>query len=272
MSELLLGRAKVVFSALGDSSVDLRLDGQIDRYLQLGANDRFGLILVANSSIDELKRGANADVLFSFPAANNNNPYTRISQQGTIQRVAWEDTRGGDGDFNDLGVEILIEQAPNIIGTEQQGSNEVIDLRSFTGKKTCDIQITGDAYYSNTVGLYIVDDVDGKINGLSIGDAGYVAAALNRAIVSGKKGDSLLVQVDGGTILNSFVVANSSVASVLAKTTSTDAVFFGNTVVGNADKADHVSLLGDNKFGFEDLWGGGDRDFNDVVLQIAVRP
>ena len=43
-------------------------------------------------------------------------------------------------------------------------------------------------------------------------------------------------------------------------------------MVGNADKADHVRLLGDNKFGFEDLWGGGDRDFNDVILQIAVRP
>jgi uncharacterized protein YaiE (UPF0345 family) len=267
-----LGRAKVIFSALGDSSIDLQLDGQIDRYLQLGANDRFGLMLVANSSIDELKRGVNADVLFSFPSANNNNPYTRITQQGVIQQVTWEDARGGDGDFNDLGVQISIEQAPNIIGTEQQGSKEVIDLRSFTGKKTCDIQITGDAYYSNTVGLYTVDDLDGKINGLSIGDAGYVAAALNRAVANGKKGDNLSIQVDGGTILNSFMVANSSVANVLAKTTSPDAVFFGNTVVGNADKTDHVRLLGDNKFGFEDLWGGGDRDFNDVVLQVAVRP
>jgi Calx-beta domain/Domain of unknown function (DUF4114) len=267
-----LGRAQIVFSALGDSSVDLQLDGQIDRYLQLGANDRFALMLVANSSINELKRGVNADVLFSFPTVNNNNLYTRITKQGSIQQVAWEDTRGGDGDFNDLGVEISIEQAPNIIGTEQQGSKEVIDLRSFTGKKTCDIQITGDAYYSNTVGLYTVDDLDSKINGLSIGDTGYVAAALNRAIASGKKGDNFSVQVDGGTILNSFMVANSSVAKVLDKTTSTDAVFFGNTVVGNADKADHVRLLGDNKFGFEDLWGGGDRDFNDVVLQVVVRP
>jgi Calx-beta domain/Domain of unknown function (DUF4114) len=267
-----LGRAQIVFSALSDSTVDLQLDGQIDRYLQLGANDRFGLMLVSNSSIDELKRGVNADVLFSFPAANNNNLYTRITPQGTIQQVAWEDARGGDGDFNDLGVEISIEQAPNIIGTEQQGSREVIDLRSFTGKKTCDIKITGDAYYSNTVGIYTVDDLDGKINGLSIGDAGYVAAALIRAVASGKKGDDFSVQVDGGTILNSFIVANSSIANILAKTTSTDAVFFGNTVVGNADKADHVRLLGDNKFGFEDLWAGGDRDFNDVVLQIVVRP
>jgi hypothetical protein len=36
----------------------------------------------------------------------------------------------------------------------------------------------------------------------------------------------------------------------------------------NPDGVDHVRLLGDNVFGFEDLLGGGDADFNDVVLQV----
>ena len=36
----------------------------------------------------------------------------------------------------------------------------------------------------------------------------------------------------------------------------------------NPDAVDHVRLLGDNVFGFEDLLGGGDADFNDVVLQV----
>jgi hypothetical protein len=38
---------------------------------------------------------------------------------------------------------------------------------------------------------------------------------------------------------------------------------------GNADKADHIRLLADNTFGFEDLVGGGDRDFNDVIVKAT---
>jgi hypothetical protein len=30
--------------------------------------------------------------------------------------------------------------------------------------------------------------------------------------------------------------------------------------------------LGQNVFGFEDLRGGGDRDFNDLVISIALQP
>jgi hypothetical protein len=57
------------------------------------------------------------------------------------------------------GLEVSIQQAPNIIGTEQQGTKDLIDLRSFIDQKTFDINISGDAYYKNTVGLYKVDDL-----------------------------------------------------------------------------------------------------------------
>jgi hypothetical protein len=35
----------------------------------------------------------------------------------------------------------------------------------------------------------------------------------------------------------------------------------------NTDGMDHVKLLGDNTFGFEDTSGGGDQDFDDVVVK-----
>jgi hypothetical protein len=38
----------------------------------------------------------------------------------------------------------------------------------------------------------------------------------------------------------------------------------------NADKVDHIRLLGNNVFGFEDLAGGGDKDYNDVVLKVNL--
>jgi hypothetical protein len=263
-------RSQVIFATLSDSPVDLQLDGQIDRYINLGTSDRIGFLIVVGSSIDEISQGTKADVLFSFPSANTGSNYARIANQGTVQQLSWEDSKtGGDGDFNDLGLEISIQQAPNIIGTEQQGTKDLIDLRSFTGQKTFDISISGDAFYKNTVGLYRVDDLDGKIDGLKFGDSGYLAAALNRTVINGVKGDNLTVQLDGGSILAPFLVANNSVANVLAGATAP--VYFGNTL-GNADKVDHIRLLGDNKFAFEDLVGGGDKDFNDVILQISARP
>jgi hypothetical protein len=43
-----------------------------------------------------------------------------------------------------------------------------------------------------------------------------------------------------------------------------------NYVAANPDRVDHVRLLGDNKFGFEDFLGGGDRDYNDTVVQFNI--
>jgi hypothetical protein len=37
------------------------------------------------------------------------------------------------------------------------------------------------------------------------------------------------------------------------------------------DKVDHICLLGDNTFGFEDLNGGGDMDYNDVIVKVNLQ-
>ena len=39
-------------------------------------------------------------------------------------------------------------------------------------------------------------------------------------------------------------------------------------VNANPDKVDHIRGIGASKVGFEDLFGGGDRDFNDIILQV----
>jgi Domain of unknown function (DUF4114) len=39
----------------------------------------------------------------------------------------------------------------------------------------------------------------------------------------------------------------------------------------NTDRTDHVRLLGNNTFGFEDMLNGGDKDFNDVIIQASFK-
>ncbi|NET54167.1 MAG: DUF4114 domain-containing protein, partial [Merismopedia sp. SIO2A8] len=34
------------------------------------------------------------------------------------------------------------------------------------------------------------------------------------------------------------------------------------------DSVDHIRLLADNTFGFEDKFGGGDQDYNDLIFQV----
>ncbi|MBN3958850.1 DUF4114 domain-containing protein [Nostoc sp. NMS8] len=35
-------------------------------------------------------------------------------------------------------------------------------------------------------------------------------------------------------------------------------------------KADHISLLSNNVFGFEDLANGGDRNYNDLIVRVNL--
>jgi hypothetical protein len=67
----------------------------------------------------------------------------------------------------------------------------------------------------------------------------------------------------GGAIYAPFLIADSSVGNA----------DFSNVYtaysLGNADKVDHIRLLGDNTFGFEDLNGGGDQDFNDLIVKAT---
>jgi hypothetical protein len=36
----------------------------------------------------------------------------------------------------------------------------------------------------------------------------------------------------------------------------------------NLDGVDHVRLFGDNTFGFEEMAGGGDQDFDDAIVPV----
>jgi hypothetical protein len=69
---------------------------------------------------------------------------------------------------------------------------------------------------------------------------------------------------EGGSILAPFIVVDGTVDEAINGTKETYFSFLG----ANEDKVDHIRLLGDNTFGFEDLYGGGDNDFNDMILQI----
>jgi Domain of unknown function (DUF4114) len=147
-----------------------------------------------------------------------------------------------------------------VVGTALQAKADLIDLSNQAGTIAASFTIQSDAAYKNRVGFYTVDDaLTGRVGTLLPGDVGYAQAAIGRAVNSLESISGTVVannqNLTGGTILAPYMIANGR---------ETYFAYIG----ANSDKVDHIKLLGDNRFGFEDLVGGGDRDYNDVVLNV----
>ena len=120
--------------------------------------------------------------------------------------------------------------------------------------------------------LYEVDDYNGTIGGLAPGQAGYAAAAATRAYAVMGGGTTIAGPGDGnaGQAQITGVDAGDLIAMQLTNVTNDDTFWAfsqANEVVGGEHVA-HLWNYGANTWGWEDLYGGGDRDFNDLVVQL----
>jgi cyclophilin family peptidyl-prolyl cis-trans isomerase len=136
--------------------------------------------------------------------------------------------------------------------------------------------------FDNEVGYFVADDLSGAIGSLRPGDAGYFAAAMARRQVVFPRGTaagaSTNVSVRGGDVLVMYIVQNGTSAGLLAtnpsNTTAGGPIAFFSLGGANVDGVAHVSSADDPAgsqaiYGWEDLTGGGDRDYNDAVVLVA---
>ncbi|NJR69961.1 MAG: DUF4114 domain-containing protein [Synechococcales cyanobacterium CRU_2_2] len=72
-----------------------------------------------------------------------------------------------------------------------------------------------------------------------------------------------------GQLLAAFLVVDGTVGQLLDGDRSNDPSLYFTHIGANGDGADHVRLIGDNTFGFEDLVGGGDLDFDDIIVKAT---
>jgi hypothetical protein len=170
-----------------------------------------------------------------------------------------------------------------VIGTKSQGLAEgcTIDLSDYSGQNfTADLTTTSSAAYKNNIGFYVVQDAIGTIKladgtTLKPGDANYAVKAIENVLLQAtqtetKVGQNLL----GGKIYAPVVVAQGTLSDFVSKNPSNggDAnvihAYFSFTGA-NSDKTDHFRVLGNNSFGIEDMYGGGDRDYNDLVVSVT---
>ena len=101
----------------------------------------------------------------------------------------------------------------------------------------------------------------------------FFLAAVNLSQQSGqginfnRNGQGTETILNGGLLFAPFIIVNGTPDQILDNNSSNDPAVYFAYMGANSDRFDHIRLLGNNTFGFEDLPNGGDRDYNDIVFQ-----
>ena len=151
----------------------------------------------------------------------------------------------------------------------------VVDLTSLAGNQSVDVvvELGRDAANNSYAGFYKVSDANGAVNdpltGQQIlpGDPSYAKVALDKDNLISSMWDFKLDQNGHQdvvrTVLEGFMMAPFAITTVSGKETPYFAF-----LDANSDGINHFKRLGQNAFGFEDIYGGGDFDYNDLELSL----
>jgi hypothetical protein len=277
-----LSRAKVIFSMLANAPQGFD-PKSLNRSLEFDSGDNLRFLLIKNDTLDSVRNEnvSNPSILFS----NVSSQRITASSTGGFT-LAWEDGNGNSSDFKDFVVSIQATDTPLPLGAnlQDQQQGEVLDLSGVDPTKTVQAKFTvsREAAYNNSVGFYKVIDYQGTIidplTGISLNpeDSGYVEAAIKNRVsgIDLQTANQSTVTINGvfqgGSIFAPFIIANGSVDQLLDTDKSNDPSVYFAYSGANAGRVDHIRLLGNNVFGFEDLPRGGDFDYNDMVIKTDL--
>ncbi len=262
------GKGRVISSIISNRPSGFVNEGKL---LGFAANSKIGFALIKNGTADQILLGQSKEVVFSTTTTNFISDFTangfKITFEGLVVDVATSNS------VRPLGV-----------GLQDKQQGEVIDLRNVVDKVNANFTVNREAAFNNFVGFYRVADVNGGIDTDGDGKADLLPTGTNQreyalaAVRNRIAGIDLTVsnqgtaafngkELTGGSIFAPFIISNATVAQVEAGQTSQ--VYFAY-LGANSDKVDHIRLLGDNTFGFEDLAGGGDLDYNDIIVNVKL--
>jgi VCBS repeat-containing protein len=266
-----LDRFQIISSIIPTANLPRGFDGKTSRNLGIKDGDiiRFGAL--NEGSIDQLRQTPD---LFNKLI---------ISEPTTLKLT---DPRGsGELSFTwqapiSLNLTAKIDNAPGLLGTTTP-TGELLDFRQALTDITATFSIYREAAYNNNIYFYTIQNETGSVfdptsqKTLTPTDAGYLQAALRNAVIGvnlstpNQTITTTTATLNKGTLLAPIIVVNGTKDALLDNNASNDPAAYTSFILGNQDKVDHIRLLGDNTFGFEDLAGGGDRDYNDIIVKAT---
>lgn len=144
----------------------------------------------------------------------------------------------------------------------QGGNEDVVNLLD-EGDLRIEVSAEVNAGFTNIGGFYRAIDAEGTVidpisgEEVAVGDEDYADAALASSIVEIGDGETSALNLEAGSVYVPYLLAN-------------EVRFFSAYAEANPGGIDHVQSAGENSFGFEDLVGGGDGDFNDYIISFDV--
>lgn len=154
----------------------------------------------------------------------------------------------------------------------------LLNLESYIGDVTLTFTVEREALLDNTVGVYRIENAQGTItdpitgNKLNPSDgAAYRQAALNSSealeLSVDNNGDLITIEDSllGGYFYAPFIIAGGDFDSVEGDASEVYFSFAG----ANSDGIEHIRYE-NGAWGFEDLAGGGDNDFDDLVITAKI--
>jgi formylglycine-generating enzyme required for sulfatase activity len=149
------------------------------------------------------------------------------------------------------------------------GTDFMIDLSSVSLISTT-VQASRSASYNTDLFFYRVADAQGSVvdqlTGTFIkpGESGYAAA-----VQASKVSNVTLSRQDNQSASESFTLQSDGFMLGLVATVANTGNTFYSFTAANADGYNHFKYLSANKVGFEDVFGGGDRDHNDLIIDLS---
>ncbi|NET73668.1 MAG: DUF4114 domain-containing protein [Sphaerospermopsis sp. SIO1G2] len=152
-----------------------------------------------------------------------------------------------------------------------------------TSQVKADFVVHREAGYNNFVGFYQVIDENGGIDTNGDGNADilpgqsvYIQTAINSRLqdinltVNNQGTETYSTILDPGSIVAPFIIIDEQPEAITDNNPNNDPPVYFPYIAANSDGSDHIRLLGNNVFGFEDLPNGGDQDFNDMIIQVQL--
>lgn len=251
------------------------------RELSLPSGQSYGFLLVRRGSLAQWNQ-SNPDnhpqlsplLLFSVDAAN---PLSRDAVQtkplaGDVYQVRWEDAISSSTRrlFNDNSFTIKPVR-DSILKMPGQNGQTVTTTFTVTARN---------ASFRNELGYFLVDDALGTIDGVRPSQAGYAQKAFSsttRQVIFGNQqpvGSVSSITLPSGSNVVFYLIQNSTTEQYLKRNPNNlkngSPLAFFSLQTANPDRYRHQHWYGFNRFGFEDLYNGGDKDFDDIVVRFTM--
>ena len=149
------------------------------------------------------------------------------------------------------------------------GPDFMIDLSSVSVISTT-VQASRSAGYNTNAFFYRIVDAQGSVvdaltgTWIKPGETGYAAA-----VEASKISNITLSRQDNVSASESFTLQSDGFMLGLVATVANTGNTFYSFTAANADGYNHFKYLSANKVGFEDVFGGGDRDHNDLIIDLS---